>query len=292
MRSVSFTKVSLVGALGLIAGLYVYPRSDFIGRASELEKLREYRKTKGSPVLISGQYGVGKTRLVEEFLQTAGFTEIVRIDGSTPDGKVKGLQQFNEILTKYGQRPWSEFRGNAYSVPPNLCLVVENPINEMEFLFIGPEMTIMTTREWKHHTHLHTIHLHPWDEEETNEFLTRKNVDPETRKLLFEKIGGNPYGLELAVNGTPVDNVISKMYQDHLSGVIQPMTDVHRSVLKVFRDLPLDETAWDIPTELVPSEIRQSMMFSHFIGSILRPKELGVFVMDPWVRNGLKMHLR
>ncbi|MEM1299607.1 MAG: AAA family ATPase [Pseudomonadota bacterium] len=56
-----------------------------VGREEELDLLQrrwDAAKCKGSFVLVSGEAGIGKTRLVEEFIQRAGIpgTQIVRLD--------------------------------------------------------------------------------------------------------------------------------------------------------------------------------------------------------------------
>ncbi len=62
------------------------PQPDLIGRDAEMARLREHLDKaiagKGSTVLISGEPGIGKTRLLEEFMRHASFRDITILSGT------------------------------------------------------------------------------------------------------------------------------------------------------------------------------------------------------------------
>ncbi len=82
----------------------------FVGREKELEKLNQYSQEamagKGSTALISGEPGIGKSYLIEEFKKRT--TELKVLDGSASADTIHPFLIFSRALEKEVERPLFE----------------------------------------------------------------------------------------------------------------------------------------------------------------------------------------
>ena len=83
-------------------GIHKPARLPFVGRASELSNLNEYwnraARQEGSVVLISGENGIGKSRLVTKIAQVAEASGGRVLRGSTTFGEPLPYQVFSEVM--------------------------------------------------------------------------------------------------------------------------------------------------------------------------------------------------
>jgi len=103
--------------------IQVRRESDVFGREAELATLKEAwdraKSGQGGTVLVEGEPGIGKTRLVDAFLRSLGREEAHLLYGSyPPSGGMGGLSE--AILGKFGRAGLGETLAPYLSVTPTL----------------------------------------------------------------------------------------------------------------------------------------------------------------------------
>lgn len=93
----------------------------FVGRNAQLEKMLGYLgdtlSSKGALVLVSGEAGIGKTRLCEEFERLAASAGAQAFTGRCVPGAASPLLPFQEAFIKIGSRISKDLRADGMNVP-------------------------------------------------------------------------------------------------------------------------------------------------------------------------------